>query len=316
MRLSPDGNLLATCAGGRIQLWRLHPESLLLQINGSATYGCTAGFTSQNDLVYVSKGKVITWDPRTRSAVAEHKLPTPKSSDNAECSVSDSSITVAPNGRIAAIDDGDGHLWWWDLDRARQKWDSGPDNDACFIDQVAFSGNSRLALIGQNGDYILKDLVTGGPLAAYGSATFGDFWWGGGSLSADGDSLAVPVGNGTQVALLGTRPGVPVSAMKIAVPEDAPRHLTALTNKGVEFYDYNSADRKFERLGEVALPPDVPEGLEHLSPSGHHVALVRQSSREQIQLSRLIPGHSTTSLTLRGHDANVRGLALTPAENS
>jgi hypothetical protein len=58
MRLSPDGNLLATCAGGRVQLWRLDTESLLFQVDEPGlTYGCRAGFTSQNDLVYLSKGK-------------------------------------------------------------------------------------------------------------------------------------------------------------------------------------------------------------------------------------------------------------------
>jgi hypothetical protein len=97
---------------------------------------------------------------------------------------------VAPNGRIAAIDDGDGHLWWWDLDRARQKFGSEPD-DACAVEGVRFSRNSRLALINQFDGHIFKDLATGRPVAAYGSPTFGNSWWSG-SLSADGDSLAVP----------------------------------------------------------------------------------------------------------------------------
>jgi hypothetical protein len=64
---------------------------------------------------------------------------------------------VAPNGRIAAIDDGDGHLWWWDLDRARQKFGSEPD-DACAVEGVRFSRNSRLALINQFDGHILRIL--------------------------------------------------------------------------------------------------------------------------------------------------------------
>jgi WD40 repeat protein len=313
LRFSGDGKILALCKGNRIELWEVETRFLLSRtgiVDSASSNGCGIGFTSKQDLMYLNGGKVVIWNPRTGKVTAENRVPWgPALDDCSGLGERPSIVAVAPNGRIAWLNDGKGHQSWWDVEGRMLRESPWPTAaDPCFTDQVQFTADSRLAMIQAREDLLTFDVASGRPLAAYSLPKFGQF--SSPSINADGQTVAISTSaNSAALMKLSLRPGVPVDTGEIAILSDNPHFVAGLTRDGVAIYSYEPMNGEFEISHQLKVP-GYPWPAAQLSPSGHYLAVVNTSSDKRISLFDLNAADLAKPMTLEGHRSSVEQLAF------